>query len=75
MRKFEIADKNLGLLTKNYLMHWQIRGLKTAYLAIFGLYTQIFKFIFSYLACDNRYTRHILLLVGPQQSLLIVIIK
>ena len=24
----EVADKSFGLLTKNYPMHWQIRGLK-----------------------------------------------
>ena len=27
-RKLEVADKNFGLLTKNCLMHWQIRGLE-----------------------------------------------
>ena len=26
-RKLEVAAKNFGLLTKNRLMHWQIRGL------------------------------------------------
>ena len=39
-RKLEVADKNFGLLTKNYLMHCisKYRGLKTAYQAIFGLH-------------------------------------
>ena len=27
-RKLEVAAKNFSLLTKNRLMHWQIRGLK-----------------------------------------------
>ena len=27
-RKLEVVDKNFGLLTKNCLMHWRIRGLK-----------------------------------------------
>ena len=27
-RKLGVADKSFGLLTKNCLMHWQIRGLK-----------------------------------------------
>ena len=24
----EVPDENVGLLTKHYLMHWQVRGLK-----------------------------------------------
>ena len=44
-RNLEVADKRFGLLTKNYLMG-KYGGLKTAYQAIFGLYTQIFELRF-----------------------------
>ena len=28
--KLKVADKNFRLLTKTYLMHWQLRGLKAS---------------------------------------------
>ena len=44
--KLDVADRNFGLLTKIISCIGKYGGLKTAYQAIFGLYTQIFEFKF-----------------------------
>ena len=49
--KLEVADKYFGLLTKNYLMDWQIQGLKMAYQAIFGCTLESLNSDFT---CVNR---------------------
>ena len=69
-RRLEVAAKSFGLLTKNRLMYWQIRGLKAAYRAIFVLYAESLN---SNFACGNSCTHIILLPIGPQQSMLMLI--
>ena len=67
-RKLEVADKYFGPSTKNYFMHWQMRGLKDSISGNIWVVS-----LNSNFACGNRYTQVILLLVGPQQSLLMII--
>ena len=66
-RKLVVAAKNLGLLTKNCLMHWQIWGLIRQYLCC------ILESLNSNFACGNGCTHVILLPIGPQQPLPLII--
>ena len=66
IRKLEVSDKKFGLLTKSYLMNWQIRWVKDSISG--NIWANLSNF-----ACGNRYIHVMLLPVGPQQSLLMTI--
>ena len=65
--KLEVADKYFGLLTRIYLIDWQIRRLKD------DISGNILESLNSNFACVNRRTHVIFLLVGPLKSLPMII--
>ena len=56
VHNLEVAARNFGLLTKNCLMHWQIRGLK-------GSKSGNFCFV-----CLNVWTQILLVAIGAHMS-------